>query len=107
MSGTPSWMSGGGRLALLDVREWSGDPPRFVGAVRRPSRTSGSGREALLDVREWSEGPLGSPRVVGSPSRMTGGGREALTDVREMLPDVQECREFLPVFWEWSEGSPR
>ena len=60
-------MSGSGRDALPDVREWSGylgnlrewsgSPPECPGVVGRPSQMSGSGREALLDVREW----LGRP----------------------------------------------
>ena len=54
-------MSGCGRKALSDVREWSegtpgctgvvGWPSGCLGVVRRPSRMSWSGREALPDVR--------------------------------------------------------
>ena len=60
-------MSGSGREALTDVREWSGGPNRCPGVVRRPFRMSGSGREALQDVREWSGGPHGCPGVVRRP----------------------------------------
>ena len=61
-------MSGSGREALPDVREWlgvlkyvracSGGPPRCLEVVGRPSRTSGrfvqmsgSGREVIPNVR--------------------------------------------------------
>ena len=37
-------MSGNGRDALLDVREWSGDHPGCLGMVGMPSRMFGSGR---------------------------------------------------------------
>ena len=47
-------MTGSGRLALLDVREWSRGYPKCPGFVWRPSRMSGSGREAFPDVREWT-----------------------------------------------------
>ena len=47
-------MSGSGRVALLDVREWYGSPPGCPGVVGRPTRMSGNGREALEKVREWS-----------------------------------------------------
>ena len=92
-------MSGSGREALPDVREWSGGTPgcpgiidrpsRMSGSGRSPSRTSGSSRETLGDVWEWSGGPFGFPGLVGRPSRMSGSGREA-------VPDVQE----------WSRGPP-
>ena len=74
-------MSGSGRQAVTDVREWSGGPPRCAGVVGIPSWMSGSGREAILDVREWSEtlpnfqewsedNPE-CPGVVGRPFRMS------------------------------------
>ena len=57
-------MSGSGREALPDVREWSRGSLRIPGVVGRASRMSGSGQEALtmsrsgweslLDVRQWS-----------------------------------------------------
>ena len=58
--GRPSRMSGSGREALPDVREWSGGPPGCLGVVGRTSRMSGSSREVLPDVREWLGGPPGS-----------------------------------------------
>ena len=61
----PSWMSGSGQEAVLDVREWSGDVPELPGVVGRPYRMSGSGGESLLDVREWSEGPCRCTGVIG------------------------------------------
>ena len=84
-----SRISGSGRVALPDIREWSGDPAKCLGVVGRPSRMSGirlksllevwetlsdvrSGRESLPDVREWSLGPLGGPEVVGRPTLMSG-----------------------------------
>ena len=45
-------MSRGGREAFLNVRQWSGGPPRCPGVVGRPSRMSGSGWEVLPDVRQ-------------------------------------------------------
>ena len=65
--GSPFRMSGSNREALLDVREWSGDPIGCFGVVERPSWISGSGRDAVTDVREWSEGPLVCPRLVWRP----------------------------------------
>ena len=44
-------MSGSGREALADVREWSGGPFECPGVVGRLSRMPGSGREALSNVR--------------------------------------------------------
>ena len=58
-------MSGSGREALTDVREWSGVPPGCPGVVVRTTRMSRSGREVLPDVREWSGDPSGCP---GPPS---------------------------------------
>ena len=82
-------MSGCGREALPDDREWSGGRNRSPGVVRRPtrvvgrsSRKSGCGREDLPDVSEWSRGPLECPGVVGKPFRMTGSGQEAIPEVR-------------------------
>ena len=58
-------MSGSGRKAILNVREWSGgypgcpgvvgSLPGCPGVVGRHTRISGSGRVALSDVREWLE----------------------------------------------------
>ena len=50
-------MSDRSREDLPDVQEWSGDPQRFAGVVRRLSRIYGSGRETFPDLREWSRGP--------------------------------------------------
>ena len=83
-------MSGSGRKALPNVREWSIGPTGCPGVLgrpfrmfARPSRMSGSGRNSLPDVRKWSVVPPGFPGVVGRPSRMSRSGREALSDVRE------------------------
>ena len=46
-------MSGSGRVALPDVREWLGDPAECPGVIERLSLMSGSGLEALPDVQEW------------------------------------------------------
>ena len=64
-------MTGSGREALPDVRDWSGG---LLG-----------GREAYPDVREPSVGPPGCPRVVGKPFQLSGSSREALLDVWEWL----------------------
>ena len=64
MSGScrrPSRMSGTGREALPDVREWW---------------------NALQDVRQWSVSTPKCPGVVGSPSRKSRSGQEALPYVR-------------------------
>ena len=53
-------MSGSGREALPEVREWSMGTPGCPGVVG---------------------GPLGCPGVVGGASRMSESGREALGDV--------------------------
>ena len=54
-----SRMSGSGREAFPDVREWSGGPAGCLGVVGRPCRMSGSDREAIPDIRDWSGGPSG------------------------------------------------
>ena len=83
-------MSGSGREALLDVRDWLGGPPGCLGVVLIPSRMSGSCTDTLPDVRkdlpkvrERSGGPTGCPGVVGRPFQMFGSGLEALLDVWE------------------------
>ena len=96
-------MSGSGRAALLDVREWSGGPfgctgvvgrlarcpgvverlSQMTGVVGRLSRMSRSGREALLDVKDWSGDPYVCSGVVKRLSRMSLSGGEAHPDVRE------------------------
>ena len=97
-------MSGSGREALSDVKEWSIAPPGRLRVVGSPSRMSRSGRESLPVVWKWLEGPPGCMEVVGSPSgclglverlsRMSGSGQET-------LQDVQECLEALLVVREW------
>ena len=87
----PSWMSGSGRVALLDVLERSGDPfkgpgvvggpPGCPGVVGRPSRMFGSGREAIKNAREWSGIPPRCSGVVGMPSQMSGSSRDALPHI--------------------------
>ena len=66
-------MTGSGREAILDVREWSGGPPGGPEEVGRPSRMFGCGWEAFPVVQEWLGGPPGCP----------GSGQDALPDVRE------------------------
>ena len=78
-------MSGSGRLALPDVRKWSGVPPGCSGA---------------------SPGCLG---VVGWPSRLFGRCRESLPNVREWwepLPVVREWWEAFPDVQKWSGCLP-
>ena len=56
--------SGSGRDTLVEVQEWSGDPPggrQWSGVVGRPSQKSESGRE-------WSEDHPGGAGVVGRPT---------------------------------------
>ena len=90
-------MSGNGREAFPDVREWSKGPPKCPGVVGRPYRMFGRSsrifvsdreahpdvRDALTDVRVWSVGLPGCPGVVRSHSRMSRSGRKALPDARE------------------------
>ena len=64
-------MSGSGREALPDVREWSGGPPRCPVVVESHSWMFAICREALPDVRKWTRGPLGCPVVVGRPSLLS------------------------------------
>ena len=63
-------MSGNGRMALPDVREYSGGPHGCPEVVERLCRMSGSGQEALSDVLEWSK---------------------ALTDARKWSKGYPEC----------------
>ena len=75
-------MSGRGREALPDVREWSGDLKdvrEWSGGPPVYSIVVGS---SLPEVRECSGGPPECSGVVGRPSRMSGSGQEALPDVR-------------------------
>ena len=46
---------------LLEVQEWSEDPPGSPEMVGRPSRISRTGWETLPDVWEWSGHPPGCP----------------------------------------------
>ena len=71
-------MSGTGRLALPDVREWSGVPSGCPGVVGCPP---------------------GCPEVVKMPSRMFGSGRET-------LPNFAEWWEALLHVWKLSRGTP-
>ena len=84
-------MSGSGREAFPDVREWSRISLGSSGVVGRPSRLSGNGPETLPDVREplpdgreWSGASLGSTEVVGRPSWMSGSSCETRPDIREL-----------------------
>ena len=52
MVGRPSRKSEIGREDLLEVREWSGVPPKGLGVVGRPSQKFESGQEDLPEVRE-------------------------------------------------------
>ena len=62
-------MSGSGREALADVREWL---------------------ESLPDVRGSSGLPPGCPGVVGSPSRVVGRPTQMFGRDQESLSDVRE-----------------
>ena len=64
MSGRPFRMSGSGREALPDVREWLGGPPGCPGVVCSRSQMSGTGQETLSDVWELLGGPFGCLGVV-------------------------------------------
>ena len=95
--GKTSWMSGSGREALPNVREWWEalhdvllTTPGHRGVVGKTSRMSGSSREILPDVREWSGGLPECPGVVDSFYQMCGSGRETLPDVWEALLVVRE-----------------
>ena len=46
-------MTGSGREALGDTREWLGGPPGCPGVVGKPSGRCRSSREAFPDVRQW------------------------------------------------------
>ena len=94
-------MSGGGREAFTNNREWSGtlsdvqersgDPSGSPGVVGRSSWMSGSSREALLEVREWSGDPQECPGVVRNLSRMSKSGREVLQEVRKLSGGLPGC----------------
>ena len=109
-------MSGSGREAFTDVREWSEGPPNVrmwsdstsgcPGVVGRLPRMTESGWEALSVVPVWSGDPFecpgcppGYPVVVGRPTWFSGSGREA-------LPDVWVGREAFTYVQEWSGGPP-
>ena len=91
-------MSGSGREALSNVRDWSGVPPGCPGVVERPSGMSENGRETLPDIREalsdvlvWSGSSSSCPEVVGMPSLIFGSVRKALPDVREWSRGPPGC----------------
>ena len=98
-------MFGSGREAFLDVREWSGGVPRFLGVVGRSCRMSGSGGKpsqmsrrlrGCPGVFERPSGMYERPsRMFGRSSRMSGTVQKALLDVREALSNVRK----------WSGGS--
>ena len=104
--GRPSRMFGSVRVAVSDVREWSGGrlgcpgvvggPSKCPGVVGSLSHMTGGGREALPVDWEWSEGPPGCLGVVGRPSRMSGSGRESLQEVWEALQMSGSGLETLP-----------
>ena len=59
-------MSGSGREALGNLREWSGSLFGCPEVVGNPSGMSGFGWKAIPDVREWSGGHPGCSAVVGN-----------------------------------------
>ena len=64
-------MKGSGRLALPDVREWSGGPSGCPGVVERVPRMPGSCQEVFPEVQEWLEDLLRCSGVVRRSSRMS------------------------------------
>ena len=100
MSGSgrkPFRISGSGREAVTDVREWEGVPPGCARVFGRPSWMSAIGRQVhygfcyLRVLREWSRRPPGCPGVVGRPFRMSGSGRQVFPDVREWSGGPSGC----------------
>ena len=79
-------MSGSGREALPDVREWWGGLPGCPGVFGRPSRMPCSCREAL----PYPVAVGRASRMCGRPSCMPCSGQEALMEVLEALLDVRE-----------------
>ena len=105
MSGRRFWIFRSGRLALPDVREWSGDPPGCLGVVGGPPGCLGVvWRHSRMFLRSGR-----SFQMSGSyckASRMSGSGRETILDVRESLSDVRKLSGGLTDVQEWS-GGPR
>ena len=66
-------------VTLLEVQNWSLDPPGVLELVGRLSQRSGSGREilpevwtgweTLFEVQKWSGHQPGSPEMVVRPFR--------------------------------------
>ena len=99
-------MSGSGREAIPDVREWSGGPPGCPGVVGRPSRMSGSGQEALPNVRAWSRGHPECLGVVLIPSRMSRITSRMSGSGQESPLMSRSGREVFPEVWEWLGDPP-
>ena len=76
-------MSGSGREALGNLREWSGSLFGCPEVVGNPSGMSGFGWKAIPDVRGGREAIPDVWQWLEIPSWMYGRGREALPDVRE------------------------
>ena len=93
-------MSDSCREALPYVREWSRDPPSFLGVVG-----------ALPNVRELSGIPPkslgGQPEVLGmvwTPSRMSLRGGKPFRMSGSCWVALLDVREAVPVVREWSGG---
>ena len=95
-------MSGSGREALPNFREWSSGPPGRPGVVGRPCRMSGSGGKSSRMSKRLRR----CPGVVRRPSQMFGSGWETLPEVQEALSNVREWSEALQDIREWSRDSP-
>ena len=95
--GRPSQMSGSGREALPNVREWLGNPPGCPGSLHGCLGVVGSPSQKL-------GGPLECLGLVRRLSQMSESGLEALPDVQELskaLPDVWDGREAIPNVRKW------
>ena len=76
-------MSGSGRVALPDVREWSKGYPKCPEVVRRPYQMSRSGREALPVCLGVVGRPSQLSGKIGRSARRSGNGQDTLWDVPE------------------------
>ena len=83
-------MSGSGREALSNVREWSGDPPGCTGLVERPSpdrsRTTWRASRPVPDIHEGLPTTPGHPGEPPDHSRTSWRASRPVLDIREGLP---------------------
>ena len=81
-----SWTGHG---TLVEVRDWSGDPQRGSGRVKRPSRSFRDGSSYPQSGLGLVKGPLGRSGTGRGTSLRSGTGQGALEEVQGTHEEVQ------------------